>query len=357
MIARTNIVTDRNGGTPMRSTVSAGLINGLIAYAVSQGASRDLLLDASRLDSQIIADPDFRVPLAEYIQLMRSAHKQTGLPGLALHFGRDVAVGSHSVVGLIMEAAPTMADAFNELQRYSRLAADFTGIAAKNRFDLVFDNSRLFMVDRRIDPNAFPEMTEQSFASLVCGPRAFLNEPHVIAVHVTHPAPGHIKDYEAIFQCPVHFNAHWNAMELHPDVATWPVARNPSYMGAILARHADELLERLDRAGPTVDALEQKLLPLLHTGAINADSIAKQMNISRQTLFRQLKAEETTFSEVVTDLKIRIARHHLRSGTKGLKEIAFIIGFSEASAFSRAFKRWTGRSPRQYRADEHEQDK
>ncbi|NOT40136.1 MAG: helix-turn-helix transcriptional regulator [Alphaproteobacteria bacterium] len=90
-------------------------------------------------------------------------------------------------------------------------------------------------------------------------------------------------------------------------------------------------------------------MPLLHTGDVSMDKIAETMAMSRQTLFRKLKGEGTTFEKVLDELRHNMALHYLGGKKVSINETAYLVGFSEAAAFSRAFKRWTGKSPREMR--------
>jgi AraC-like DNA-binding protein len=89
---------------------------------------------------------------------------------------------------------------------------------------------------------------------------------------------------------------------------------------------------------------------MLHTGDASRDAIAEKMGLSRQTLFRTLKAEGTTFEKVLDELRHKMALNYLSGKKVSVNETAYLVGFSEPAAFSRAFKRWTGSSPRMMRA-------
>ena len=91
--------------------------------------------------------------------------------------------------------------------------------------------------------------------------------------------------------------------------------------------------------------VERILEPLLPTGDIGMDRVARQLGIGRQTLSRRLKAEGTNFERVLDGLRRRMARRFIDRDGLGVKQTAYLLGFSEPAAFSRAFKRWTGRSP------------
>jgi AraC-like DNA-binding protein len=90
-------------------------------------------------------------------------------------------------------------------------------------------------------------------------------------------------------------------------------------------------------------------MTILHTGDASVDIIAKKLGFSRQTLFRRLKAEGATFREVLDELRHKLALDYLSGKQVSVNETAYLVGFSEPAAFSRAFKRWTGSSPRTMR--------
>jgi AraC-like DNA-binding protein len=98
--------------------------------------------------------------------------------------------------------------------------------------------------------------------------------------------------------------------------------------------------------------VESLLIPVLHTGEANMNAIAGKLALSRQTLFRKLKAEGMTFRKVLDDLRHKMALHYLNGKRASVNETAYLVGFSEPAAFSRAFKRWTGSSPRRVRLED-----
>jgi AraC-like DNA-binding protein len=331
-------------------TVAAGIVDGLAAFAATKGASRAVLLERAGIDPAALVDCDNRIALDRYKAMMRAAQSMTGDPALALHYGEAVDMSEVSIVGLIMHASETMGDAFVQMQRYGRLALEVEGVNDGPRFDLVPRNGQLWMHDQRANPNDFLELTEGTFARLVCGPRRFLPQPHVLEVHVTHPAPAYRAAYEHVFQCPVTFESDWNAMRVDPQITGWRVARQPRYVFGVLTERADALSRELEDSRTTRGRVQNALLPMLHTGDVSADAVAQTMGFSRQTLFRRLKAEDTTYEEVLDGLRHRMALHYLNGKRASVNETAYLVGFSEPAAFSRAFKRWTGRTPSQARA-------
>jgi AraC-like DNA-binding protein len=331
-------------------TVSAGFVRALVDFAVTRGADRAALLAAAAIDPASLDDQDNRLPFARYVALMTEAKALTGDAALALHYGEAIEVAQFSIVGLIGEAAATMAEAFQQLNRYVRLIVEVEGAFDGDRFQVRFERGGVWVVDMRRDPNAFPELTESAFAHLVCGTRKFGRTPLVMAVEVTHPDPGYRGEYERILGAPVAFEAAWNAMRVDPEWATHQVARLPRYAFGVLSQRGDALLAELEASKSMRGRVEGLLLPMLHTGEASADAVAARLGVSRQTLWRRLRAEDVAFETVLDALRHRLAVDYLTARKVSVNETAYLVGFSEPAAFSRAFKRWTGVSPRAFAA-------
>lgn len=325
-------------------SVASSVVSGLLKVAEHHGASGPALLEAAGVEASLLHDGDSRVPLARYRALFKAAIEATGRTGLALDYGGTVSLAEVSVVGLIGNACETMAEALAQLNRYGRLVVEVdTGDDV--RFINEADGSGLWTVDRRRDPEPFPELTELTFARMICGVRAFAPTLKVHEVHVTHPAPAHAKQYAETFRCPVRFDQPRNAYRIDTDWLTHRIALQPRYAFGILARHADGLLASLEGSQTARGRVEAALLPVLHQGSPSVQKIARELGMSRATLARRLKDEGVTFATVLDALRKRMALDYLSSRKSTVSETAYLVGFSDPAAFSRAFKRWTGQSP------------
>jgi AraC-like DNA-binding protein len=341
---------DAEVGATTEPTAGAGFARGLLELAVSKGADRAALLRQAAISEAQIQDQDARIPFGRYVALMRAAKAMTGDGALGLHYGEQVDIAEVSIIGLIGQAAETALEAFQQLNRYVRLIAETDNDGGGDRFGMVFDRGGLWMIDNRKSPNDFPELTESAFAQLVCGPRRLDPTYGVKAVHVTHPAPPHQAEYERVFRAPVVFGSDRNAIQLDEAWVGRRVARLPRYVFGVLTQHADELLATLESSKSVRGRVEALLMPGLHTGQASMDVIAGKLGISRQTLFRKLRAEGVTFAGVLDELRYRMAADYLGARKVSVNETAYLVGFSEPAAFSRAFKRWSGASPRTLRA-------
>lgn len=333
-------------------TVGAGYAIGLLNFAVSRGARRQDLLDHAGIAEADVADLDNRVPMPRYVALMEAAAALLEDPAIALHYGQAVRMQDISVVGLICEACETTIDVGVQLNRYGRLIFDENRESNDNMVRLERRDDGLWLEVGRTF-NSHPYLTECEFARLVWnikamfGANPYLEEhPFPQEVHFTHAAPAYRAEYDRVFQAPVVFERGWNAMRFHEGFLTLkhpPVSR---YVFGVLSERADALLKSLEASKSVRGQVEGLLIPILHKGDVGIDQIAEKMALSRPTLYRKLKSEGTTFEKLLDELRHKMALHYLDGKKVSVNETAYLVGFSDPSAFSRAFRRWTGKSPR-----------
>lgn len=336
-------------------TVAARVARGLMEFAVSKGASRQRLAERSGIELAELEGQENRVPLANYVALMRVGQELCKDPALALHFGDEVSLSEISMIPFLGSASGTIADDFAQLNRYAPLDADFGG---GERFHLRRIEGQLWMIDARPNPNDFPEWTESLFARALSEMRRTFGETQFVrAVHVTHGEPAYLAEYSRIFRVPVLFESDKNALLFSDDF--WPPARTEilsGYAAGVLRAHAEALLGELESSKSTRGRVERLLAPILRTGGASVKMIAGRLGVSRQTLFRKLKAEGVTFERVLDELRRELALQHLITEKLSVNETACLVGFSDRAAFSRAFKRWTGSTPRAMRVESHAED-
>jgi AraC-like DNA-binding protein len=325
-------------------TIAASVARALLELAVAKGAGRGALFDRSGIDPADLHDQDNRIPFANYVALMRAGKQLANDPALALHFGEAIDLSEISLVGLIGAASETLMEAFAQTNRYARLVVEVDG--AGERFQIARGEGGLWLIDARANPNEFPELTESTFARMAGASRQFGETPLMKAVHVTHADPGYRAEYDRIFRAPTEFDSDKNAVLIDEAWLDRRIALQPRYVFGILSEHAEQLLKSLENSKSVKGRVETLVMPILHTGAASMDTIADKMGISRWTLSRKLKAEGMTFEQVLDNLRHQLALHYLRGKKVSVNQTAYLLGFSEPAAFSRAFKRWTGRSPR-----------
>lgn len=332
-------------------TVSAGIARSMIDYAETRGIPRARMFEAVGLVEADLSDQDARVALATYREIIEVAKRGTGDGAFVLNHAIDTELSDMSVVGLIVHSSASMADAMTELNRYARLMVEVDVMEGGERFTVQPDESGVWIVDNRPDPNAFPELSEAAFARFESEfRREFPDRPFARAVEVTHDAPAYAEAYERILRCPVTFGATRNALCIAPEWLTQEFDAHSGYVFGIFAEKADALLAELEASDSLIARIEGWALPNLHRGALDAETAARDMGMSRQTLYRRLKDEGETFAGVLDGLRFRMAREYLAARKVSVNETAYLVGFSEASSFVRAFKRWSGQTPSAFRA-------
>jgi AraC-like DNA-binding protein len=336
------------------TTIAAGYPKALLDFAVAKGADRKALLDRAGLEAAALDDPDNRVALSAYTALMEAGIAQLHEPALALQFGEAVRMQEISIVGLICEAAATTMEVGRQLNRYSRLMLDSGGAADLVRGVPGPEGLWMEVVSAAYARDRW--MVEAELARLVCNTRAmFAGNPAFEAmvfpreVHFLHAAPDHAHEYERIFRAPIVFGSNRAALLLDPTFVLLQQPPTNRYVFGVLSARADALLKELEASNSVRARVESVLLPILHTGDAAMDNVAAAMGLSRRSLQRKLAAEGTTFEKVLDALRRRMALDYLNGRKASVNEIAYLVGFSEAASFSRAFKRWTGTTPRALR--------
>lgn len=335
-------------------TVAAGYVRSFLTLALSRGAEERVLLAEAGIDPALLQTPDARIAFAQFQRLMRAAKAACAAPALALEFGAAEPFNEISIVGLIAYTAGTMGAAFEQTNRYARLVVEVDGHETASRFAIVRREDGVWIEDRRRNPNDFPELTESTWARFVADrARAFPERPpFVLEIHVTHPRPPHAEAYANYFSMPVKFGMGWNALRIEESWLEESTGRADKYVFGLYSTHADKLLTSLLESRTIRSRIEASLIPMLHTGNVSMTQVARRLGFSRSTLHRRLQAEGENYEAILDALRRRMALDYVDSRKVSVNEAAYLTGFSDPSAFSRAFRRWTGMSPGKYRERE-----
>ncbi|MBK0327045.1 AraC family transcriptional regulator ligand-binding domain-containing protein [Rhodobacteraceae bacterium F11138] len=326
-------------------TMAAGFANAFLDYAVAEGAPRAGLLTASGMSGDDLADQDARIPVAAYQALIAAGIEATGDTSLLLRHVLETRLETMSIVGQIVHASTSFPHSLDQLNRYARLMADVPIPGRRDRFELVREGAAVWLVDHRPCDGSWMA-TESSFARFISEFRRSAPEyPFEQALEVTYAPPPHANRYPELFRVPVVFLAARNALRINPVWCDEEFDGGKEYVFGVFTRHADGLLEGLETNDTVRSAVEARILTDLHEGTLSMDRIARDLGMSRQTLYRRLKDENATFAQVHDDLRRRMAMDYLSARKVSVGETAYLLGFSEASAFVRAFRRWTGVSP------------
>lgn len=319
MTARSKSMTD---GCRTVGTVAA---RALMDFALSKGCSLAALRERSGIRVADLRDVEGRIPFEQYATLMLAAKEQCDDPAFALHFGESDAGIEATFACMMGIFSPTMAGSL----------ADYGG---DDRLRMVRNGDEVWFIDLQNDE--FPEGPEASFARAVCASRRlFPGMAFLKAIHFKQEAPAYRAEYERIFQVPVVFGSDRNALLAH---AAWldQGLESPS------PRVFELMKSRAAMLSSTRTRVEAVLTNALPNGEACIDVVAGKLAMGRHTLFRKLRAEGVTFKQVLAELRQKLATQYLLDRKMPVHQTAYLLGFSDAASFSRAYKRWTGRSPR-----------
>lgn len=319
----------------------------LLARAQALGLDRGDLLAASGFTEPELQDLDARVSRAKMIHLWRRVGEALPDPALGLRLGASVSVRELGLIGYMMQFSTTLGQAFTRLCRFSRLLADDTLVlveAGPERAELV-GGASLELVALRHPLDA------RAALALAVARELTGTDIEPLEVRLPHAPPPDPRPYRRFFSSPVHFHAGATALAFTRRDLDLPIPAGDATLGSYLEEYAEVMLRSLPAEASLAERLRGLLSTELSDGQPGLERLAGRLGVSPRTLQRQLRAEGTTFQEVLDDFRRTMAVDLLANRELAIKEVAFLLGYGDLSAFYRAFRRWYGRSPQSHRRE------
>ncbi len=321
----------------MPGSVSVVLVRPLVAALGS--ARLDAFWRVTDLTPQIVGDDDARITPAQFCVAWGEALRATGDPTLALSVAASMPSGAFGIVEYVCRASATLGDALRQWVRYLNLLDDAVEVA------LELDEDRAYLRVTKESEAPAPASHELCFALVALRTRQLVSSPlRIAAVELAHPPAADPALYRAWFDAPVTFDCDVTQLVLPRSALAIRLASADPALLTILTRAADELAaQRPD--DPTVTAqVARALREALRQDEGSVELIAKRLGMTPRSLQRRLKDENTSFNAVRESVRQELSQRYLAEKLS-IAEISFLLGFSEPSAFVRAFKRWTGMTP------------
>ncbi len=331
-----------NASAPASNKIRAGTAVGVLPGIAAAGAPVEPVLAAAGLSLEDIT-LDRMVDAERIARLYEAAARATGDPCFGLHAGTTYDLSALGALSYAVLNAPTVAVALANFERYGR--AHMTGgrIAVERRggeAELVYD---MALADRAL-------ARQVAEGAAVVGIKLIR---HLVGadwwprrVHFAHARPRDLAEHTRLLGATIRFDAAamvslvFAARDLDRAVATADRGLLP-----IVERHLDELLAAAGDDADFLATVRNAVAEVVCDGAPTIQTIAKRLGASVRTLQRRLGEHGAVFKDVVADTRRELALRYLGQGTAELTEIAFLLGYSELSAFDRAFRRWTGETP------------
>jgi AraC-like DNA-binding protein len=326
-------------------SVSTALVRPLVHALEGSAAGKAELFRASDLTAEMLADPDARVSPAQFCVAWATAVQLTGTPTLALRIAEAMPVGAFGIVEYVCRSVPTLGDGLAQWCRYLGILDDAVLVG------LVDEGPRTALrVIRESDAPA-PASHELCFALVVKHARAMLQgELRVSEVSFTHRvSPVEAREHDAFFGIKVRWGRPHTELVFPESVLATPLASADPHLLEVLRPAADDKRARVSSRPPLTEQVRRALQGALSQDEAQLETVAKRLGMTGRSLQRRLRDEGTVFQTVRDGARKDLADRYLGQGMS-FAEISFLLGFSEPSAFFRAFKRWTGLTPFERRA-------
>lgn len=306
------------------------------------GLNTNAIIDEAGISRRELEDPDGRIPLPNAGKIWPLAEKQWALPGLGLWTGSAVAFGALPAIDYTLATASTVGDGLTRLSRYwVHSTGGETGI------DVALDAATdQLSIDLR--GYAYPQLRDYVLATIVVRLRTVGAAP--ARAMVAGPAVAPLAEYVSKLGCAVEFAGKVTRIVLEGGAhRSVPPPRYPG-LRLIVEREAERLLQSMRDGTDPLAAARREITSMLGPDPVSLDELAQRLGLTRRKLQRLLSQHRTTFPRLVDECRQSLAEQHLIGKELNIGELGYLLGFSEPSAFSRAFKRWTGKAPAEFRA-------
>lgn len=318
----------------------------LVAACERLGVDTRALLAAAGVSRQTLDDPDARLPAQQVGKLWTRAYELSRDPVLSLHAAEACPLGAYKVIDYMGYNAPTVGDAFTYAARYFHLV----NTAVTLPIDASGDPIVFGIIDASSPEGVSRAYAEYSFAAFLLHIRGTTGVPLRLArVQFAHVRPADTAEHARLFGCPIEFEARRTCMLIPRDV--WETANAHAHVGVleVLAQHADLLLDKLPKGPDLVERTRKAIGQRLRGGDPSLEAVAAELAMSPRTLQRRLRELGYSYNALADEVRRGAASLYLQQPDIAIAEVAYLLGFSDQSTFNRAFKRWTGVTPKQYR--------
>lgn len=324
---------------------SGGIARLITAQLRAANIAPEPLLAKSGLTIAQIEDRKARVTAHGQIKFLELAAEVLDDKLLGFHLARECELRELGLLYYVLASSETLFDAMEKAARYSSIVNEGVRLQIRGGREIGI-GFHYVNVERRGDR----QHIDFWITIIVRLARQLTNRRlapnHVRVLHHVRKTPAELGSF---LGRKIEFDADVDEVAFSRDALQLQVVDADMYLNEILTAYCEETLRhRRIRVATLREKVENAIAPLLPHGKANAIGVARQLGLSHRTLARGLAMDDLSFSKILSELKLDLARRYLRDGLS-ISRIAWLLGYREVSAFTHAFKRWTGTSPRQLR--------
>lgn len=314
----------------------------LLNFLVDKGVEREFVLNKLALSEQDISSTDKQFSAYDYERLIALGQQALGEPNIGFLHGKVSDVGQWGLLGFIVLASENLWQALSYQRRYQCLL----GALGTAYHELEDDIVTMRWLS---SPDASANSIEQVITAWVAF--AFTNtisnqKPE--SVHFVHSPLGDVEQYRAFFGCTVLFNSSFNGVVVNRASLESPLINHNDEVLQLLCCHAENQLAE-KKAGASLSVIRQYITEILPEKVPELSDVAQHLGMSTRQLQRHFQKAETNLTSLLDDVRRSLAIAYLSQTDHKIAYIASVLGYSEQSAFQRAFKRWTGSTPQSFR--------
>ncbi len=304
------------------------------------------VLEGAGLTPEGLAGPDARAPQAANDRVYEALTERARDPDFGLHFAERIDLDGFHVVGHLAVHSTTLGEALRRVAAHSRILHD----SGRVEVETAGDEASVFPGCRGL-PHDWPrQIAEFSAASVVVLGRRITGRAWTPRrVEFRHPRPPRASEHLRVFGVEPAFGQHETAVVLDRALLDLPVLGAAEGLATHLDVYAREVAARLPREDDLASRVHRSIAVELARGAPDIGAVAAQLGTTPRTLQRRLADQDTSFQALADVVRREFAERYLRDATLSLHEVGFLVGFSDPSNFHRAFRRWVGATPSEYR--------
>ena len=317
----------------------------MLRTAQSRGVETADILAAEGLTLAALEDPDARLPAPTVLAIWKVLRERTGDPALQLAAPTSLPFGAYRVIDYLVGASATVGEGIGHFARFFKLIAEAVMLTIETD-----RNGYALCLEREDGSPVPPVYVDYVFAALVSRIRMRISpDLDVSRVELRQHQPPKPEAYRELFRAPVRFGAETDRLCFTVEVWRRRIQGADAALARLLEEHARIMAERLPQRASGFKAEVQKAVASVASKGGSVEDVARALNMSVRTLQRKLVADGTTFKEVSDSVRGQLAAGYLNDPKVSIAEVAYMLGFSEQSSFNRAFRRWTGQAPGQWR--------
>ena len=320
------------------------MVRALVGVIERAGASRDRFLEVAGVDPRSLENGELRLPVTDYLRCVDAALSVSGDPAFGLHMGEQARSVMFDVVGPLAEHAATLRQGLETSVRYSRLMAEEQGPELREHGDV----AAMRFTALRGDLAAVRLTAEFAMTALMPILRQFAGDgARPTRVSFAYEAPAYVAEYERVFGGAARFGQAFTEMEFPRAWLDKAQLYQSPELYAVLQAKAERTLDRLERDASLSERIE-RILAKHGPRQLTMDDVARELEMSARSLRRRMTSEGVSYVELVTLNRMNTAKRMLERPNASIQETAYAMGFASPAAFHRAFKRWTGITPKEY---------